>query len=110
MSGRRNRITVRLNDSELTRMKKKMDELDIYNMSDYMRKMLLDGYCVKINSSSFDEILHLLKICSNNLNQYAKKANGLGQVYSDDIKDLQQRFSELLEVSERVEKIMAVLR
>ena len=34
-------------------------------------------------------------MCSNNLNQYAKKANGLGVVYQQDIKELQKRLDEI---------------
>ena len=39
-----NRVTVRLTDDELQRMKFKMNELEISSMSAYMRKMILDGY------------------------------------------------------------------
>lgn len=90
-----NRVTVRLTDDELQRMKFKMNELEISSMSAYMRKMILDGYCVKINTKDLSELVYLLRMCSNNLNQYAKKANGLGVVYQQDIKELQKRLDEI---------------
>ncbi|WP_330617688.1 plasmid mobilization protein [Pseudobutyrivibrio sp.] len=90
-----NRITVRLTDDELQRMRFKMDELEISSMSAYMRKMILDGYCVKIDTKDLSELVYLLRMCSNNLNQYAKKANGLGLVYQQDIKELQKRLDEI---------------
>lgn len=90
-----NRVTVRLTDDELQRMRFKMDELEISSMSAYMRKMILDGYCVKIDTKDLSELVYLLRMCSNNLNQYAKKANGLGVVYQQDIKELQKRLDEI---------------
>lgn len=95
MQRRTNRITVRLTDDELQRMKYKMDEMDISNMSLYMRKMLLDGYCVKIDTKDLSELVYLVRMCSNNLNQYAKKANGMGVVYKQDINDLQKRLDDI---------------
>ena len=89
------RVTVRLTDDELQRMKFKMNELEISSMSAYMRKMILDGYCVKINTKDLSELVYLLRMCSNNLNQYAKKANGLGVVYQQDIKELQKRLDDI---------------
>ncbi|WP_242966578.1 plasmid mobilization protein [Pseudobutyrivibrio ruminis] len=90
-----NRVTVRLTDDELQRMKFKMNELEISSMSAYMRKMILDGYCVKIDTKDLSELVYLLRMCSNNLNQYAKKANGLGVVYQEDIKELQKRLDDI---------------
>ena len=34
-------------------------------------------------------------ICSNNLNQYAKRANKTGSIYRADIEDLQKRLEEI---------------
>ena len=95
MAKRVNRITVRLTDEELRRMRFKMDELDISNMSLYTRKMLMDGYCVKMDTKDISEMVYLLRMCSNNLNQYAKKANAFGEVYAADIEDLQKRLDEI---------------
>ena len=73
----------------------KMDEMEIKTMSRYMRKMLLDGYCVKIDTKDLSELVYLVRMCSNNLNQYAKKANGMGVVYKQDINDLQKRLDDI---------------
>ena len=89
-----NRITVRLTDDELQRMRAKMDEMEIKTMSRYMRKMLLDGYCVKIDTQGLSEIVYLLRMCSNNLNQYAKKANGFGDIWSS-TRELMRKFSAI---------------
>ena len=68
-----------------------MKEAGIGNMSAYIRKMTLDGYCVRLDLQDIKELIRLLRICSNNLNQYAKRANETGNIYLADIKDLQKR-------------------
>ena len=40
-------------------------------------------------------LVSLLRICSNNLNQYAKRANETGSIYHADIEDLQKRLEEI---------------
>ena len=40
-------------------------------------------------------LVSLLRICSNNLNQYAKRANETGSIYEADINDLQVRLEEI---------------
>lgn len=88
-------LKVRLSDSEYNRMKQKMEEVNISSLSAYGRKMLLDGYCVKLDLQDVKEMVSLLRRCSNNLNQYAKRANETGNIYAEDIKDLQNRLEEI---------------
>lgn len=68
-----------------------MDELGIRSMGAYLRKMALDGYCINLELSDVKELVSLLRRCSNNLNQYAKRANETGNIYKEDIQDLQER-------------------
>lgn len=95
MPERVHKVTVRLTDKEYTRLLAKMNEVGVGSMSLYIRKMMLDGYCVKLKTDDFGEIVYLLRMCSNNLNQYAKKANAFGEVYTADIEDLKKRLDEI---------------
>lgn len=63
-----------MSQDELDRMQQKMEELGIRNKSSYLRKMALDGYCVNLELDDVKEMVSLLRYCSNNLNQYAKRA------------------------------------
>ena len=72
---------------------------DILNMSAYIRKMALDGICVRLDLAEVRQLIVLLQRCSNNLNQYAKRANETGSVYAADIEDLQSRLEEIWELS-----------
>ena len=85
-----------MSQDELERVQQKMEELGIRNKSSYLRKMALDGYCVNLELEDVKEMVSLLRYCSNNLNQYAKRANETGSIYAEDIKDLQNRQNEKL--------------
>ena len=88
------RIYTKVTPQELDRIKKKMAEMQIQNRSAYLRKMAMDGYCVSLDDTDIKELVSLLRRCSNNLNQYAKKANSTGSIYAEDILDLQKRMDE----------------
>lgn len=92
-------MILRLAQEEKDRIREKMDEAGIRNMSAYVRKMALDGICVKLDLEDVRELSVLLRRCSNNLNQYAKRANETGNIYAADITDLQTRLDEIWELS-----------
>ena len=73
---------------EVQRIHEKMDELGI-------RKMALDGYCINLDLQDVKALVSLLRRCSNNLNQYAKRANETGNIYESDIMDLQEQLEEI---------------
>ena len=79
---------------EVERIHEKMDELGIRSMGAYLRKMALDGYCIRLDLQDVKALVSLLRICSNNLNQYAKRANETGSIYRADIEDLQKRLEK----------------
>ena len=100
MDNRNEIIMIRVSPSDKQRIRMKMEELGIRNMSAYIRKMALDGYCVRLDLEDVKELVFLLRQCSNNLNQYAKKANQTGSVYEADVQDLQERFNEFWRFSD----------
>lgn len=80
---------------EVDRIHEKMNEIGVRSMGAYLRKMALDGYCINLDLREVKALVSLMRICSNNLNQYAKKANETGNIYEADIKDLQERMEEI---------------
>lgn len=99
MKAGQNKKTVRVEfvmseqDAEL--VKERMAELGITNLSAYLRKMAVDGYIIHLDMGDIQEMIRLLRICSNNLNQYAKRANEIGSVYAADVEDLRTRLDSL---------------
>ena len=92
-------LLVRISDADKERIQAKMEEAGILNMSAYVRKMALDGICVRLDLAEVRQLIVLLQRCSNNLNQYAKRANETGSVYAADIEDLRSRLEEIWELS-----------
>ena len=80
---------------ELELIHQKMQQYGTENLSAYLRKMALDGYCINLDLQDVKELVSLLRRCSNNLNQYAKRANETGNIYEADIKDLQERLDKI---------------
>lgn len=95
MQTRTKRIHFLVSPEEEAQIHEKMSELGIQNRNAYLRKMALDGYCIKLELQEVKELVMLLRRCSNNLNQYAKRANETGSIYAADVKDLQDRLEEI---------------
>ena len=89
---------VRFKEGERDIVRKKMEEAGIRNMAAYIRKMAIDGYVIKLDLSDVKEVARLLRINSNNLNQYAKRANETGSIYLEDIKELKRQQEKLMEL------------
>ena len=96
MSNRRDQqLHFRVSKPELERIRYKMESSGILSIGSYLRKMALDGYCLHLDLKELRRMAYLLQMCSNNLNQYAKRANETGNIYHADIEDLQKRLEEI---------------
>ena len=100
----------RVTPQELERINTKREEIGIRSLSAYLRKMAMDGYCVNLDLTDVKTMSTLLRRCSNNLNQYAKKANETGSIYSEDIHDLQTRLDEIWELQKELLKKLSAIR
>ena len=99
-----------VDEKEFDLIQEKMAQMQIRNMSAYLRKMALDGYCVHLDLKGFREMTTLLKRCSNNLNQYARKANQSGSVYAKDIEDLRNLMKEIQKNEELILKDLQYIK
>ena len=110
MRGRRDQqLHFRVSKPELDRIQVKMAELGVVSIGAYLRKMALDGYAVRLDLQELSRMAYLLQMCSNNLNQYAKRANESGRVYQTDIEDLRGRLDELIDLAKQILAQLAVL-
>ena len=95
-------IILRLSKTEKNRIYEKMLSMGIRNLSAYIRKMALDGYCLNLDLPQLRRMAYLLQNCSNNLNQVAKRANENGKIYSADLADLRTRLDELISIGKQI--------
>ena len=103
-------MKIRISPEDKERIKTKMEDAGILNMSAYVRKMALDGICVRLDLADVRQLIVLLQRCSNNLNQYARRANETGNIYAADIEDLQNRLEEIWELSRQSLARLAAIR
>ena len=89
------RVEFVMSEQEAELVKERMAELRITNLSAYLRKMAVDGYIIHLDMSDIQEMIRLLRICSNNLNQYTRRANETGSIYAADVEDLRTRLDDL---------------
>ena len=102
-------IHFRATKDEVARIRQKMEEAGMNNMAAYLRKMALEGQCIRLDLSDVREMVSLLRRCSNNLNQYARQANATGSIYRQDIRELQERLEQIWRMAQEILKRLAEL-
>ena len=95
-------VCFRMSEKEIRTVEKKMAQLSLRNREAYLRKMALDGYCIQLDIPEIRKMTSLLGRCSNNLNQYARRANQTGSIYREDILDLKKRLDLIYHVVEKI--------
>ena len=88
----------RVTEEEVKQIEKRQTEVGILNRSSYLRKMALNGICIRMETQYLREASSLLWRISNNMNQYAKKANATGSIYLEDIHSMKTKYDELIQV------------
>ena len=83
-------IYVKFKPEEVEMIHDRMKEAGVQNMSAFIRKMVLNGYMIIPEWPELKGVLSLHSRISNNLNQYAKKANETGNIYREDIAELKE--------------------
>ena len=87
-------IYVKFKPEEVEMIHERMKEAGVQNMSAFIRKMALNGYLINLRWPDLSKVLSLHSSISNNLNQYAKKANETGNIYREDIAELKEMHAE----------------
>lgn len=91
-------LQFRVTEEELKQIEKRQAEVGILNRSSYLRKMALNGICIRVEAQYLREASSLLWRISNNMNQYARKANATGSIYLEDINSMKTKYDELIQV------------
>ena len=74
----------------------KMKQLEIRNMSAFLRAMVLKGYVLKLDLPQLREMIRLLGNLTNNVNQIARRVNEHGSIYESEIDEIQEKVNQLL--------------
>ena len=107
---RKNRVVVYLDDSETELVKEKMAAAGVRNREAYIRKMILDGYIIRLDLGDVRKMVQLLSNATSNLNQIAKRANETRSIFESDITDIQAHYETLWEQAEAILRGLAKIK
>jgi SepF-like predicted cell division protein (DUF552 family) len=106
---RNKQLKIWISQEEQDMIRQKMAEFGTDNMGAFVRKMVIDGYIVKLDLPELQEIIRLLGSIANNVNQIARRVNAGGNVYKEDLEDinanLDQNYKMLRKVMKSLSKI-----
>ena len=89
------RKEIRLNEQELNLTQHKMRQLGTHNFGAYTRKMLIDGYIIKVNYTEQKKLAAAVSRVASNINQICRRINQTGRFYAADIAELKARQEEI---------------
>ena len=88
-------VKFRMTRQERELLEEKMALAGTVNMGAYLLKMAIDGYVLRLDLPELREMISLLRRCSGNLNQIAKRANESGRIYVTDLAEIQEQLNGL---------------
>ena len=92
---RNTQLILRVTPEEKDFIYKKMGEFGTANFNAYARKMLIDGYIIKLDLAQFQMLAGEVNKIGTNINQIAKVANTTGAVFGDDVEKLKEAVNEI---------------
>ena len=103
-------MSFRVTPSEAKRIKDRMKDAGVRKPGAFLRKMAVDGYIIRLDLEELREATRLMRITSNNVNQYAKKANETGSIYETDVKEIKQNQEGLWELLNGILERLSTIR
>lgn len=88
----------------------KMAEFGTTHQGAFVRKMVIDGYILKLDIPELKEIIRLLGPIGNNVNQMARKLNASGSVYREDIAEVNAKLDAIYKQLEKILKRLAKIK
>ena len=92
---RTQQIAFRVTPEEREMIERRMAQAGVKNFRAYMLKQAVDGRVIHIELDSVNEMVRLLSNATSNINQIARRVNGTGNLYEQDVADLSTRYDEL---------------
>ena len=95
-------IMVRVTEDERTLIEEKMRQIPTMNLSAYSRKMLIDGYIIVLDLQEVKTHTAQLQKIGVNVNQIARRINGTGRIYVDDMDEIKRLMEEVWRLERRL--------
>ena len=95
-------IIVRVTEDERALIEEKMKQIPTMNLSAYSRKMLIDGYIIVLDLQEVKTHTAQLQKIGVNGNQIARRINGTGRIYVDDMDEIKRLMEEVWRLERRL--------
>ena len=97
MPNRKRPIIMRLavTEDEKKLIEEKMKILGTHNFGAYARKMLIDGYIIKVDYSEQRKLAAEVNKIGVNINQVCKRINETGRAFAEDVSELKSRMEDI---------------
>ena len=97
MANRKRPIVLRcpVTEQERDLILQKMEQIPTKNFSAYARKMLIDGYVIKVDYSELKAVTAEIQKIGANVNQIAKRVNATGNVYEQDLVEIKGALADI---------------
>ena len=76
----------------------KIRQLGTHNFGAYARKMLIDGYIIKVDYTEQKKLAAAVSRAASNINQICRRINSIGRFYDADVAELKARQAEIWEL------------
>ena len=87
-----------LNELEWNLIQHKMRQLGTHNFGAYARKMLIDGYIIKVDYTEQKKLAAAVNRIASNVNQICRRINSTGHFYENDVSELKKRVTDAWEL------------
>ena len=84
-----------LNEQELKLIQHKMRQLGTHNFGAYARKLLIDGYIIKVDYTEQKKLAAAVSRAATNINHICRRINQTEHYYADDVAELKERQKEI---------------
>lgn len=103
-------LKIWVSQEEQEMIRQKMAEFGTENMGAFVRKMVIDGYILKLDIPELKAIIRLLGPIGNNVNQMARKLNSGGNIYREDIAEVNAQLDAVYKQLEKILKRLSKIK
>lgn len=92
---RKKNLIFKVNEDEWKIIQKRLDKCNVSSMSELFRQMMIHGIYLEYDHEELKQIRKAVMSVSNNINQIAFRVNSTGNLYKQDIADIQEGVNTL---------------
>lgn len=83
-------------------IQRRMELVRYTNMSEYLRKISMDGYLINVDYTYIKEMNAELSAIGRNINQIAARTNSTGIIYDGDIMEIKKKQEEIWQLQKSI--------